>query len=118
MTTYRFGEVLLVPFPFTDQTATKKRPTVVVSSLLYNQQKPDLILMAVTSQINQPLQLGEFLISEWNAAGLLKPSVVKPIVTSLEKTLVLKSLGQLQAVDKEKLRVVLHQIIGDPLLPD
>ena len=31
MTSYEFGEIVLVPFPFTDQTATKKRPAVVVS---------------------------------------------------------------------------------------
>jgi mRNA interferase MazF len=28
-TAYGFGDVVLVPFPFTDQTATKKRPAVV-----------------------------------------------------------------------------------------
>ncbi len=31
MTNYDFGEVVLVPFPFTDQTTTKKRPAVIVS---------------------------------------------------------------------------------------
>jgi mRNA interferase MazF len=44
MTIYNFGDVLLVPFPFTNQTTTKKRPTAVISSNLYNQQKPDLII--------------------------------------------------------------------------
>ncbi len=29
---YSFGEVVLVPFPFTDQTGLKKRPAVIVSS--------------------------------------------------------------------------------------
>ncbi len=32
MTGYEFGDVLLVPFPFADQTTTKRRPAVVVSS--------------------------------------------------------------------------------------
>ena len=35
MTTYKFGEILLVPF--TDQASQKKRPTVIVSSDDYNQ---------------------------------------------------------------------------------
>jgi hypothetical protein len=30
-TDYRFGDLVLVPFPFTDQTGIKKRPAVVVS---------------------------------------------------------------------------------------
>lgn len=112
MISYSFGEVLLVPFPFTNQVTTKKRPTIVISSDAYSQQKPDLILLAVTSQIRQPLQLGESLIINWTEAGLLKPSVMKPIVTSLEKTLVLKSLGHLQAADKQGLESILPQIIG------
>lgn len=112
MTSYSFGEVLLVPFPFTNQTTTKKRPTVVISSNSYNQQKADIILIAITSQIKQPLQLGEHFIAEWAAAGLLKPSVIKPIVTSLEKSLVLKSLGHLQPVDKHGLENILQQVIG------
>lgn len=31
-----FGDVVLVPFPFTDQSGIKKRPAVVVSSQKYN----------------------------------------------------------------------------------
>jgi mRNA interferase MazF len=48
MTTYSFGDIILVPFPFTDQSAAKKRPAVVVSSDIYNRQRPDIIIMAVT----------------------------------------------------------------------
>ena len=44
MTGYEFGDILLVPFPFTDQSTTKKRPAVVVSSSAYNLERPDLIL--------------------------------------------------------------------------
>lgn len=36
MTIYEFGDVVLVPFPFTDHSTTKKRPAVVVSSSQYN----------------------------------------------------------------------------------
>jgi mRNA interferase MazF len=99
MTTYNFGDVLLVPFPFTDQTTTKKRPTIVISSDSYNQSKLDILLIAVTSQVNIPLQFGETLITEWSRAMLLKPSVIKPIITTLEKQLVIKKLGKLEAAD-------------------
>ncbi len=39
-TAYSFGDVVLVPFPFTDQTASKKRPAVVVSADAYHQRLP------------------------------------------------------------------------------
>ena len=51
MINFEFGDVVLVPFPFTDQSAGKKRPAVVISSVAYNNERPDLIIMAVTSQI-------------------------------------------------------------------
>ena len=50
MTSFEFGDVVLVPFPFTDQSTTKKRPAIVVSSQTYNTERPDVIIMAVTSQ--------------------------------------------------------------------
>jgi mRNA interferase MazF len=112
MTTYNFGDVLLVPFPFTYQTTTKKRPTIVISSDSYNQSKLDILLIAVTSQVNIPLQFGETLITEWSRAMLLKPSVIKPIITTLEKQLVIKKLGKLEAADILALQSSLQQIIG------
>ena len=45
---YEFGDVVLVPFPFTNQAAFKKRPASIVSSRAYNVAKPDVIIMAIT----------------------------------------------------------------------
>ena len=76
---YKFGDVVLVPFPFTNQTVAKKRPAVVVSSGAYNLAKPDIVVMAVTSQFRPSPTLGEVWLAQWQMAGLLKPSVVKPV---------------------------------------
>ncbi len=37
----RFGDVVLVPFPFTDQSAVKRRPAAIVSSGAYNATRRD-----------------------------------------------------------------------------
>ena len=73
---YSFADVVLVLFPFTDQSGAKKRPAVIVSSSSYNTSRRDLIIMAITSQVRQPLGFGEALVPGWQAAGLIKPSVL------------------------------------------
>ena len=55
---FEFGDVVLVPFPFTSQRASKKRPAVVVSNRAYGTARPDLIVMAVTSQFSAGSQTG------------------------------------------------------------
>ena len=64
MTNYKFGDVILVPFPFTEQTTSKKRPSIIVSSNDYQIQRSDLILIAVTSQANPATSFGEMKITE------------------------------------------------------
>ena len=113
MTNFEFGDIILVPFPFTDQSLIKKRPAVVVSSTTYQRNRTDIIIMAITSQLHAPSQIGTFLVGDWKAAGLLKPSVVKPIVTTLHKTLVQKKLGHFAKQDLQSLRNVLQDIFGD-----
>jgi mRNA interferase MazF len=109
---YAFGTVLLVPFPFTNQQGAKPRPAVVVSRHDYNEARPDVILMPITSQVRTPLAFGEAMLADWQAAGLLKPSVVKPVLFTLEKALIRKTLGQLSVQDQELLSSALECILG------
>ena len=112
MNNYQFGDVVLVPFPFTDQGATKQRPAVVVSSAVYNAQRPDLIVIAVTSQFKPSAALGEVELTQSQKAGLLKPSVVKPVIATLETSLVRKQLGTLEERNIQSLHASFKIIIG------
>ena len=85
-----FGDVVLVPFPFTNQSALKQRPAVVVSRTAYNTSKPDVILMAITSQFRPSVALGEVWLNDWQAAGLLKPSAIKPVFATIERNLLIR----------------------------
>ena len=49
-TRYRRGDVVLVPFSFTDLSSTKKRPALVVSPDSFNVHAQDVVLVAITSQ--------------------------------------------------------------------
>lgn len=109
---YQFGDIVLVPFPFTDQSATKQRPGVIVSSPAYNRVRRDLILMAVTSQVRGSGAFGEVLVQDWQAARLLKPSAIKPVLATLEQALVIKTLGRLSHHDQQQLKEMIGKIIG------
>lgn len=107
----KFGDVVLVKFPFTNLQATKQRPAVIINSDTYYQQRPDVILLAITGQLHQPLVFGEYMIQEWQAAGLLKQSVFKPLIATIEQTQVIRRLGHLTASDQAGVQAVLRSIL-------
>ena len=109
---YKRGDVVLVPFPFSDQTSVKQRPSLVISVDAFQERGPDLLIMAVTSQVRGPLKLGEFIIRDWQAAGLLKPSAVKAAITTVEASLVRRRLGHLSNYDLEQLKKMLQTLLG------
>lgn len=49
-TTYYQGDIVLVPFPFSDQTNSKNRPAIVVSNSTVNKTS-DVILAQISSEI-------------------------------------------------------------------
>ena len=112
MTNFDFGDVVLVGFPFTNLQTTKRRPAVVISSYQYQQHRPDIILMAITSRIRQPLAADEALLHEWQNAGLPKPSVLKPLIATIEQRRVVKTLGQLTESDRKRLNKIIEIILG------
>ncbi len=107
-----FGDIILVPFPFTDQTASKKRPAVIISSEQYNAVRPDFIIMAITSQLRPQTIFGDAIVTGWQAAGLLKPSTIKPVIATIEQSLTIKQLGRLEPVDIQTLKEAMAAIVG------
>lgn len=49
-TRYRRGDIVLVSFPFTDLSSSKRRPALVISPDPFNEQGQDVVLIAITSQ--------------------------------------------------------------------
>lgn len=96
---FQRGDVVLIPFPFTDLTATKTRPAVVVSSPAYQAVRTELLLAYVSSQIAKATPPIDYVLKEWKRAGLPKPSFIRPKVAAIEPTLVVHQVGQLSAQD-------------------
>lgn len=93
------GDVVLIPFPYTDFSAVKTRPAVVVSSSIYHTTRPELLLAYVSSQVSQANPTIDYVLADWAAAGLLKPSFVRPKIATVEPSLVVHQVGALSARD-------------------
>ena len=110
MTEYSRGDVVLVSFVFSEETGVKRRPAVIVSSDAYHQGREEAIIAAITSRTDR-LLVGDHLIGEWRAAGLLFPSVATGIIRTIKQGMIARKLGVLSQVDMQaidgKLRVVL-----------
>ncbi|MDV3350995.1 hypothetical protein QGP82_19980 [Leptothoe sp. LEGE 181152] len=68
--------------------------------------------MGITGQTSATAYADNVVIQDWKSAGLLKPSVIKPIVMTVEKELILKQLGALSEQDKLFLVKLLTEILG------
>lgn len=111
MTPYKRGDIILIPFPFSDQTTTKRRPAVIISSNAYNNTSSDIVIMAITSQIERTFEIGECLINDWQGSGLLKPSAIKPAISTIEQKLILKKLGTLSPEDLISMENALKELL-------
>lgn len=98
-TPLRRGDVVLVPFDFTDRSGTKWRPAVVVSSNTYNRTTPDVVVASVTGNLRAIRHPGDHLLSDWQAAGLLKPSLAQTKLATIEASVIGRRLGSLSAQD-------------------
>ena len=106
---YETGDIVLVPFPFTDLSATRVRPAVIVSADSFEAETGDVILAMVTSQPYSGRT--DFELRDWREAGLVYQSWVRIKLATLEHRLILYSPGRLSAHDsgsvEERLRLAL-----------
>lgn len=110
--TFEQGQVLRVPFPFTDRTATKNRPALVLSSgATFNTPIGHAVLAMITSADNAPWPL-DCAIIDLATAGLPAPSVIRFKLFTLDHRLVRGVLGQLAAEDWRRVRTAIDQLLG------
>ncbi len=67
--------------------------------------------MAITGKTDKAFTIGECLIKDWQSAGLLKPSSIKPAVSMVEQRLVLRKLGNLSAKDLISMEEALREFL-------
>ncbi len=105
MTAFKFGDVVLIGFPFTDLRNVSKRPAVV----LYDSGDQDVLVARITTQ--EYTTEADYKIINWKKNGLLSESYVRlGKQATIEKRYILRKLGRLGDGDIEKLKLTLRRI--------
>jgi len=103
--TFVKGDVIVVPFPFSDLTQSKRRPALVVAPL----EGDDVILCQITSKAvrdNYAIPLDD---KEFSTGSLQQASNIRPNrIFTADSHIVLYRVGTLK---KEKLSEVVERII-------
>ena len=96
-------DVVVVKFPFASSLKYKARPVVIISTNNYNSNSRDTyIILAISSKIDGKLNI-EKTIEKYKEAGLLKPSIFKSSVATIEKNYIIQKLGNLKDNDIKSL---------------
>lgn len=109
---FTFGDIVLASYALPGTAMAMHQHCVVVSSSTYNQQRSELLIMAITIQERPDASAGEMAVLRPEAAGLDGGAVFKPVLMTIEQRLVRLILGGLDERDRERLRHLLALIVG------
>ena len=110
MPTYTKNSIVLIKYPFSDLSGSKVRPAIVVNAPHISH---DALIVPLTSKTSNLLN-GEFILTEWNKAGLNVETAVKRGVYTILESLVIKQIGELENSDAEALEQSLRHWLGLP----
>jgi mRNA interferase MazF len=109
--TYKIFDVVVVPFPFTDQNTDKKRPALVLSAHdAFNNLTESCVLAMITSAKNPDWPL-DAAIGSIKKAGLPAPSKVRMKLFTLDSRLIIKKIGGLSAKDQKAVQKSLQELM-------
>ncbi len=106
---YSKGEVILLAYPFTDLSTQKVRPAAVVSA--DDGKYDDIFVVPLTSKVHK-LAGSEFVLENWQEAGLNVPTAIKRGCILIDDKLVIKKVGRLSENDLVSLDNALKSWLG------
>jgi len=78
------GTLITANFP--GVVSSKRRPAVVVSSEIYHRERPDVILALITTNVAKATSATDYVLQDWSAANLNRPSAVRNFLFTLPKS--------------------------------
>ena len=107
--TCNLWDVVVVPFPFSEKAGTKRRPALVLSRKAFNASGHVVLAMITTSAHHA--WPGDVDIEDKDAAGLPLPCIVRLKLFTLDNRLILRRIGALAPVDRQRVSDHLKAVI-------
>ncbi|MCY6958461.1 type II toxin-antitoxin system PemK/MazF family toxin [Clostridium brassicae] len=105
---YKQGDILLIPIPFSDLTSSKKRPVLVLSNYQYNCKTEDIVVAAITSNLQSKDYSIQFTNNDLIEGSLKVTSCIRvDKIYTLSKYIVVKKFGSVkkEIIDKIKIQI-------------
>lgn len=108
---YAPGDVVVVPFPYSDRFAEKRRPALVVSNDKVGSSGFVWLVMITTAQNSKMEQ--DLQIEDISQAGLSAPSIVRPTkIANVEPSRIVRRAGRLRDDQAEAVFESVRSFIG------
>lgn len=105
-------DLLIVPFPFSDQSGRKVRPVIVISNNFFNNYSEDVIVIGVTSNVKKERYALPLINNDLEEGRLFTSCMIKvENILRLEKGLIIKKIGKISEQKLQKVFSILDAII-------
>ena len=111
---YKQGDIVIVPFPFSNLSSIKQRPVLIISKTSYNDNSEDLITCGLTSNLNNTKN--SVLIENVNLeeGEIPRKSIIKvDKLFTINKSIVKRKLGRVNKLILEKVKEELIKLINN-----
>jgi mRNA interferase MazF len=91
------GDIVIVEFP--GAKAIKRRPALVLSSEVYHEVRPDVIVGLITGNTTMANGPTDHLLLDWRVSGLRQPSAFRSFLVTLPQSSVEATVGRISERD-------------------
>ena len=106
-------DVVVLPFPFTDKLAVKRRPALIISNYLFNDDHHNHLILAMITTAKNSEWSSDIQLNDWQSANLTVPCKVRFKLFTLDRRLVIQRLGSLSPTDQDAVKAAItHYLIN------
>jgi mRNA interferase MazF len=110
---YKQGDILLIPFPYTDLSSTKQRPVLVLSNTQYNELHQDIVVAAITSNLTEKEYSVLITANDLDEGQLKMNSLIRADkIYTFSNRIVIRKFGHLKSEVFDKVKEQIEKLIS------